>query len=336
MWKKIAAAGLFFTHSSISSDYIPPASECPLKMFSGSCSTELASEVAGILGVQLGRLHLGKFSDGETDVKVLEDVSDKNVFIISSMGSPVQDNLMELIFLLAALRRANCGKIFIIVPYLAYNRQDLPRPGNMFTPAEDIPKLIESLNPDMVIGVDFHGEHIDGNFQSPLTEIEPYSVAINYLKRKALLHPVIMSPDVRATSKAFRFYKMMQKEGISCDFALLPSPGGSLSYLGDDSRYVGEKLTGRDVIVVDDMVITGGSMLRCVDTIRKMDAEKIYCFATHPVLTAGAVSKINKSSLTEYICTNSLPIYEKSSKIVQLSIAGLIASKVREVFESSN
>ena len=335
MWKKLAVAGLLFCQSPLSLDYIPPASESPLKLFSGSCSTELASEVAGILGVQLGRVQLGKHADGETNVKVLEDVSDKDVYIISSMGSPVQDNIMELLLLLSSLKRASCRKIFLIIPYLAYNRQDLPSPGSFFTPAEDIPKLIESQYPDMVIGVDFHGEHIDGNFTSPVYEIEPYSVAVNYLKRKALMHPVVMSPDVRATPRAYKFYKMMQAQGIQCDFALLPNPGGSLAYIGGESTYVGDRLTGRDVIIVDDMVITGGSLLKCVDTVRKMDAEKIYCFATHPVLSQGSVQRINQSSITEYICTNSLPVYEKSSKIMQLSIAGLIAAKIVEIFDSS-
>ena len=334
MWKKIGLAGLLLSQTSFCSDYIPPSNQCNLKMFSGSCSKDLANEVAGILGVQLGRARISKFSDGESDIRILEDVSGADVYLISSIGHPVNDSLIELLLFTSALKRANCSKVILIIPYLAYNRQDTPKPGNLCIPAEDIPKLIEASEADMVIGVDFHGEHVEGLFKIPVHEILPYTIAVDYLRRKALLHPVIMSTDVRAVSRAYEFFKLMKLAGISCDFALLPNPGGSLSYIGEESAYIGDKLTGRDVIIIDDMIISGKSLFRVLDQIRKKDAEKIYFFATHPVLADGTVRKINNSSLTELICTNTLPISEPSSKIVQLSLAKLIAGKIIDVYQS--
>lgn len=334
MWKRIALAAALLTQTPLCSDYIPPANQSHLKIFSGAGSKELANEVAGILGVQLGRLQSNKFSDGEININVLEDVSGRDVYVISSIVNPIHDTLIELLLLTSALKRANSRKVILIIPYLAYNRQDLPSPGNLYTPAEDIPRLIESFEADTIIGVDFHGDHIDGYFNIPVHEIVPYSIAVNYLMRKTLQHPVIISPDIRGTSKAYEFYKLMVAEGISCDFALVPNPGGSLAYIGGTGNYLGDKLTGRDVIIVDDMTISGASILRCLEQVRKKDAEKVYCFVTHPVLSEGAVTRINNSSLTELVCTNTLPIERKSSKIVQLSVAKLIAKKIVEVFES--
>ena len=335
MWKRVALAGFILSQTPIFSNYIPPSNQCQLKMFAGSGSKELANEVAGILGVNLGRVQLGHFSDGETRVNVLEDVSGRDVFVIASLGHPVQENLMELLLLLSALKRANCNKIVLVIPYLAYNRQDLAVPGSLYVPAEDIPKLIDCFEANLIIGVDFHGKHIDGHFVTPVQEISPYSIAVEYLKRKVLMHPVVLSPDIRGSSRAYEFYQLMKAEGINCDLAIVPNPGSKLAYVGDDIGYHGDVLTGRDVIIIDDMVISGSTILKCLAQVRQKDAEKIYCFATHPVLSEGAVGRINKSSLTEYICTNTLPIQEKSAKIVQLSVANLIAKKIYEVFEAS-
>jgi ribose-phosphate pyrophosphokinase len=335
MWKRLAIAGLCVGQCAFSSDFIPPPSLSPLKLFSGSCSKDLAAEVAGILGVQLGRLNLSRFADGELSINVLEDVAGKDVYIIASMGNPVNDSIIELLLLASALKRGNCARIIVVVPYMAYNRQDSPQPGNLFAPAEDLPKMLEAFDIDLIVGVDFHGEHVDGQFGVPVIKLNPYELAIRYLKTKTLSHPIVVSPDVRATKRTHLFYRMLVEAGIPCDLALLPNPGSSLSYIGGENSLISDVMTGRDVIIVDDMMITGSTVFKCVEEVRKRDAEKVYCFATHPVLPGDAIRKINKSNIDEVICTNTLPLNEKSAKIVQLSVAGMISKQIIQIFESS-
>ena len=332
MWKKVLAAGLCGT--AVWASYVPPTNACPLKLFSASYSRELSLEVAGILGVQIGRCQLGKYSDGESFVKICEEVEGKDVFLIASLGYPIHDNIMEMILMISALKRANCRKVVLIIPYLAYNRQDNPSPGNLFSPAEDIPKLIESMEVDSIIGVDFHDSHAEGHFTIPVQEIKPYSLAVQYFLNKHLRHPVVISPDTRGSGRAFEFYKLLNKAGVHCDLAVLTNAGSGVSYLGD-SNFIGNNLTGRDVIIVDDMVITGGTMLKCLEAVRKIDAERVFSFATHPVLPNNTITKLNKSSLDELVCTNSLKLQEFSGKIVQLSIAGLIAEKILEIYDQT-
>ena len=333
MWKKVASIALCSGFAWAS--YIPPTHVSPLKLFSASYSKELSFEVAGILGVQLGRSQLSKFADGEINIKICEDVAGKNVFLIASLGDPVHDNIVELLLFLSALKRAGCAKVVLIVPYLAYNRQDRPAPGNLFCPAEDISKMIETMEVDSIVGIDFHDECISGHFTIPVHEIKTFDIAIKYLRNKNLRHPVIVSPDIRGTSRANEFYKLLSESGIHCDLAVLPNPGGSMSYLSTDNHYLGEKLSGRDVIIVDDMIITGSTILKCLENVRHQDAERVFAFATHPVLPGSSISKLEKSSLDEYICTNTLKLSQNSEKIVQLSVAGLIANKILEIFESS-
>lgn len=334
MWKKVLAAGLCGTavwaNYSPPTNFIPPSNISSLKLFSGNYSRELSSEIAGILGVQIGRCQLGKYSDGETFVKICEQVEGKDVFLIASLGHPIHDNILEMILMISALKRANCRKVILIIPYLAYNRQDNPVPGNHFSPAEDIPKLIECMEVDSVIGVDFHDPHADGHFTIPVHEIKPYSLAVQYLLSKRLQHPLVISPDTRGSFRAFEFYKLLNDAGIHCDLAVLTDSGKNVSYLGQ-SNLIGKNLTGRDVIIVDDMVITGGTLLKCVEAVRKIDAEKVYSFVTHPVLPNSSIKNLNQSSLDECICTNSLKLQEHSNKVVQLSIAGLLAEKILEV-----
>jgi ribose-phosphate pyrophosphokinase len=331
MWKK--ALSFAICSGAVWASYIPPTNTSPLKLFSASYSRDLAFEVAGILGVQLGRVQLSKFSDGEINVKICEDVSDKVVFLIASLGHPVNDSIVELLLFLSALKRANCRKVVLIVPYLAYNRQDRPAPGNFYCPAEDITKLIETMEVDSIIGIDFHDQLVSGHFSIPVHELRPFSLAINYLQSKKLRHPVIVSPDIRGTSRAHEFYKLLSASGIHCDLAVLPNPGASMSYLSTDSYYLGGSLSGRDVIIVDDMMITGSTIFKCLENVRNQDAERVFAFATHPVLPGSSIRNLEKSSLDELICTNTLKLAENSEKIVQLSVAGLIAKQVLEVFE---
>lgn len=336
MWKRLAIGTLLLSQTTYSSDFIPPTSICPLKLFSGSGNLGLSNEIAGYLGIQLGRVQLGKFSDGETSVNVLEDVSGKDVFVICSLGPPVNDNIMELLLLSSSLKRAGCRKLNLIIPYMAYNRHDKPAPGNYYTPSEDISRLIQAFDVDSLIGIDFHADHVDGEYMIPVHKINPFGLAIKYFKSKALMHPIIISPDVRGSTRAYEFYKALRNEGISCDLAILPNPGSSLAHLTGESAILGEILTGRDVIIVDDMVITGSSILKCVEEVRKKDAEKVYCYATHAVLAEGTVQKFNRSSLDECICTNTLEIKEKSSKIIQLSVSRLIANRILEMYHSEH
>ncbi|CAG9334332.1 unnamed protein product [Blepharisma stoltei] len=338
MWARVLAGGFLLAQMpSLSDYYIPPSSQVPVKIISGSGSKELAHEVSGYLGIQLARVGLSNFADGESSIKIIDNVAGRDVFVIQSLCQPIQDNLMELILMLETLKSSNCRKVIAIVPYMAYARQDIPEKVKPGIPSAEISMLLEAVGLDAVVCVDYHGEQAKGFFNVPVTEIKPYSVAVEYLKSKNLKKPVIISPDIRGFKRAYAFYEIMNEEGIDCDIALMNHGGTSMSYINKHRRneYVGDVLTGRDIVIVDDMIITGSRLMNALENLRKRDAERIFMYATHGNFTNEAIKKIEKSSLTELIITNTIPLKQNSYKIVSLSLGKVIADVILEVVTHS-
>lgn len=333
MYARVLIGGLFLCQAPTLSDfYVPPSSQVPVKIIAGSGARDLAHEVSGYLGIQLARTSLSKFEDGESSIKIIDNVAGRDVFIIQSLSDPIHDNLIELLLMIEALKSANCKKVIAIVPYMAYSRQDTADKTKPGIPAADIALLLESMGLDAVVCVDYHGDKATGFFNVPVIEIKPYNLAVEYLKSKDLIKPVIISPDIRGFVRAHDFYIEMLDQGIMCDMALMNHKGASMSYINklDKSEYVGYNLTGRDAIIVDDMVITGSHLLNCLENLRKRDAERIFMYASHGDFSDEAIHKIEKSNLTELVILNTIPLKRDSHKIVPLSLGKTLAEIIIE------
>lgn len=335
MWKKLSAS--LAASFPVFCNYIPQSRENNLKVFAGSSSRELASEISGYLGVQLGRMFNSSYPDGETRVRLFDEVSGKQVFIVQSLSEPVHDNLVELLYMVSTFKNSGAQRVVVVVPYLCYSRQDIPQPRKPGSLVADIARMLETMGADAIIGVDLHGDQIKGYLSVPFFEIKPFDLAVEYLSQKNLKDPVIISPDVRGSLRAAEFQSSMLEKGIECDIALLPKPGGSLTYLKKTlhAEYLGKRLTGRDLIIVDDMVITGTNLLNCVEELRQRDSERIFMYATHGLLAKGAIEKINQTSLTELILTNSIHSNTNSSKVTYISLAKVIAQQIKQVYGSN-
>jgi ribose-phosphate pyrophosphokinase len=345
MWR--LAAGLLALKTPFilaSNQYVPQFEDSKIHLLAGSASRELTREVAGCLGISPGRVYEDKFADSETIVKVLDEVRGKDVFIIQATGPPVNDNLMELFLLISCLKKSDCRRVIAVVPYMAYSRAD-PDEGSVTATAlasSDISRMMEALGVDAVITIDLHRNHARGYYTKPVANLTARQLAVEYFTYKGLNNPVIVSPDLHGFTRAYEFLLEMKNAGIECDIALMPQSGSRIKpFMGkeiaDEAAFIsGKELAGRDVIIVDDMIVTGKTILNAVEELRRRDAEKIYVFATHGLFCGPAIMNIGKSNITEVVVTNTIGMQSDTAKIRQLSVAKLIAETIKEFHQNRN
>ena len=300
-----------------------------LKLFAGNAIPELAQKIADRLGAKLGDATVGRFSDGEVQVQINEFVRGCDVFIIQSTCAPTNDNLMELVVMIDAMRRASAGRITAVVPYFGYARQDRRvRSARVPITAKVVADFLTGVGVDRVVTVDLHAEQIQGFFDVPIDNLFGSPVLLEDLRQKHLENPVIVSPDIGGVVRARAMAKLLNDIDIAIIDKRRPKPNVS-----QVMHLIGE-VEDRDCIIIDDMVDTGGTLCKAADALKERGAKSVLAYATHPVLSGSAHDNITNSKIDEIVVTDSIPLTDKiksTGKVRTLTLAPMLAEAIRRI-----
>lgn len=300
-----------------------------MMIFSGNANPHLSESVAKHLNVSLGKATLGRFSDGEIMIEVLENVRGKDVFIIQSTSAPTNDHLMELLLLTDALRRASALRITAVVPYFGYARQDRRvRSSRVPISAKVVADMMAAVGIDRLLTVDLHADQIQGFFNLPVDNVYGSSVMIQDLLMKGYEHPVVVSPDVGGVVRARAVAKRLNDTHLAIIDKRRPQPNEARVM-----NIIGE-VSGRTCILVDDIVDTAGTLCMASQALKDQGATKVVAYCTHPVLSGNAIQNIENSMIDELVVTDTIPLSEQSQKcrkIRQLSIDAMLSEAIRRV-----
>ena len=299
-----------------------------LMVFTGNANPKLAADVVKRLNISLGRASVGRFSDGEISVEVQEHVRGNDVFILQSTCAPATENLMELLILVDALRRASAGRITAAIPYFGYSRQDRRvRSARVPIAAKLVADLLTAAGVHRVLTMDLHAEQIQGFFSIPVDNIYSLPIMLADVWKKDFDNLMVVSPDVGGVMRARALAKRLE-----CDLAIIDKrrPKANVSEV---MNIIGE-VEGRTCVLMDDIVDTAGTLCKAADALKKHGAKKVVAYCVHPVLSGSAVSRINESSLDELVVTDTIPLTEAAQKspfIRQLSVADVLAETIRRI-----
>jgi ribose-phosphate pyrophosphokinase len=301
--------------------------EHPLKVFTGSSNHALAKEIANVLKIKLGKCVLERFSDGEIRFYIDENVRGKDVFIIQAGSHDANFHMMELFLMIDAFKRASAERITAVIPYYCYARQDWKERPRVPISARLIADLLEASGADRVLTMDLHSPQIQGFFSIPVDNLMAAPVLRNYVQRLRLRNLTIVSPDAGGVGRARWFAKRMQANLAIID-KRRPAPN-----IAKVLHVIGS-VKNRDVVILDDMVDTGGTLVHSVAALKREGAKRVFSACTHPVLSGQAVEKIENSDMEKLIVTNTIPLNERarsSAKIVVLSVAALLGEAIRRI-----
>lgn len=301
------------------------------KVFAGNSHPELAEEIASIMGKPLGKATVSKFSDGEVSVSLWESVRGVDVYIVQSTCSPVNDNLMELLIMIDAMKRASAGRINAVIPYYGYARQDRKAKARDPITAKLVADLIVSAGADRVLTMDLHANQIQGYFDIPVDHLVGLPILAKYFKEMALENVCVVSPDHGSVTRARNL-----AEYLNCPIAIIdkrrPEPNKSeiMNIIGD--------IEGKNCIIIDDMIDTAGTMTNAANAIRQMGATGVMACATHPVLSGPAIQRVQDSAISQLVILNTIPIPEGKmlDKMKLLSVAPLFAEAMTRVFTNGS
>jgi ribose-phosphate pyrophosphokinase len=300
-----------------------------MKLFAGNATPELAQKIADRLYIKLGEASVGRFSDGEISVAINENVRGSDVFILQSTCAPTNDNLMELIVMVDALRRASAGRITAVMPYFGYARQDRRvRSARVPITAKVVADFLSSVGVDRVLTVDLHAEQIQGFFDVPVDNVFGTPVLLEHMRQQNFDNPVVVSPDIGGVVRARAFAKLMDDTDLAIIDKRRPSANVSqvMHIIGD--------VKGRDCIIVDDMIDTGGTLCKAAEALKSHGAKRVFAYATHPVFSGNAVENIKDSDIDEVIVTDSVPLSDAmkaTGKVSQLTLSGMLSEALRRV-----
>ena len=301
------------------------------KVFTGNSHTELAEEIASIMGKPLGKATVTKFSDGEISVNLWESVRGIDVYIVQSTCNPVNDNLMELLIMIDAMKRASAGRINAVIPYYGYARQDRKAKARDPITAKLVADLLVAAGADRVVSMDLHANQIQGYFDIPVDHLVGMPILARYFKEKALEDVVVVSPDHGSVTRARNM-----AEYLNCPIAIVdkrrPEPNKSeiMNIIGN--------IDGKNCIILDDMIDTAGTISNAANAIKDLGAKAVYACATHPVLSGPAVERLEGSAIEELVLLNTIPIPEekKIGKMKFLSVAPLFAEAMTRIFTNGS
>ncbi|MCK5819481.1 MAG: ribose-phosphate pyrophosphokinase, partial [Psychromonas sp.] len=277
-----------------------------MKLFAGNATPELAQKVADRLFIKLGSAHVGKFSDGEIHVQINENIRGDDVFIMQSTCAPTNDNLMELIVMIDALRRASAGRITAVIPYFGYARQDRRvRSSRVPITAKVVADFLSTVGVDRVVTVDLHAEQIQGFFDVPVDNVFASPVLLEDINAKNLDNPMIVSPDIGGVVRARAVAKLLD----DADLAIIDKrrPKANVAQV---MHLIGD-VEGRHCVIVDDMIDTGGTLCQAAAALKERGALSVYAYATHAVFSGTAAKNIADSVIDEFIVTDSIPLSEE-------------------------
>ncbi|WP_126326802.1 ribose-phosphate pyrophosphokinase [Neisseria canis] len=299
-----------------------------LMVFTGNANPELAKNVVKHLGISLGNASVGRFSDGEVAIELLENVRGRDVFIVQPTCAPTNDNLMEVLTMADALKRASAGRITAAIPYFGYARQDR-RPRSVRVPisAKLVANMLYSAGIDRVLTVDLHADQIQGFFDIPVDNIYATPILINDIQQQRIENLTVVSPDIGGVVRARAVAKM-----LNVDLAIIDKRRPKAN-VAEVMNIIGD-IQGRTCLIIDDMIDTANTLCKAASALKERGAERVLAYATHPVFSGEAISRIASSDIDQVVVTDTIPLSEdgkKCSKIRQVTIAGLLAETVRRI-----
>ena len=302
-------------------------------LFTGNANPVLAREIAATLGIELGQAAVGRFSDGEVTVEIRQNVRARDIFIVQSTCNPTSENLMELLMMVDALKRASARRITAVIPYYGYARQDRrPRSTRVPISAKVVANLLETVGVERVLTKDLHADQIQGFFDIPVDNIYASPVLLSDLKSKAYPNPVVVSPDVGGVVRARALAKQ-----LGCDLVIIDKRRAAAN-VSEVMHVIGE-IEDRSCVIMDDMIDTAGTLVKAAEVLKQRGARRVYAYCTHPVFSGAAVERIAGSTLDEVVITNTIPLSAAAKacpKIRQLSVAFLFAETIRRISDGES
>ena len=303
-----------------------------MKLFGGRSNPDLTIEVCNYLGIEPGKILLKNFSDGEIQVEIQENIRGDDVFILQSTCPPVNDNLMELLIIMDALKRASAKSITAVIPYFGYARQDRKVKPRVPISAKLVSDLITVAGADRVVSMDLHAGQIQGYFNIPVDNIFAAPVLLKYIKNHFQDDLVIVSPDAGGVERARAFAKR-----LNASLAIIDKRREEAN-VSEVMNVIGD-VKGKVAIILDDMVDTAGTMTQAAVALVERGAKKVYGCATHPVLSGPAIERIESCPMETLVVTNTIPLNEKAKrckKILVLSIAELLGETIKRIYHSDS
>lgn len=299
------------------------------KIFSGTANVEFSKMVAKYLGIPLSEATIKRFSDGEISVQIGESVRGKDVFVIQPTCAPANINLMELLILTDALKRSSASSITAVVPYFGYARQDRKAAPRVPITAKLVANMMQTAGIDRVVTMDLHAGQIQGFFDIPVDNLYGTIVFLDYVKSKNLKNPIVASPDVGGVARARSLAKSLNLDMVIVDKRREKANESEvMNIIGD--------VNGKDVILIDDMIDTAGTIVKAAEVFKKNGATSVMAFCTHPVLSGPAYDRINSGALDELVTTDTIPLKEQSPYIKVLSTAPLFGEVIRRVYHDES
>ncbi|MBE7424460.1 MAG: ribose-phosphate pyrophosphokinase [Burkholderiaceae bacterium] len=302
-------------------------------LFTGNANPALSREIAQTLGVELGKAKVARFSDGEVDVEIRQNVRARDVFVVQPTCAPTNEHLMELLVMVDAFKRASARRITAVIPYFGYARQDRrPRSTRVPISAKVVANLLETVGVERVLTMDLHADQIQGFFDIPVDNIYASPVLLSDVKSKAYPNLVVVSPDVGGVVRARALAKQ-----LGTDLAIIDKrrPTANVS----EVMHVIGDIEGRHCVIMDDMIDTAGTLVKAAEVLKERGAKRVYAYCTHPVFSGPAIERIAASQLDEVVITNTIALGEAakgSKKIRQLSVAFLFAETIRRISDGES
>jgi ribose-phosphate pyrophosphokinase len=316
--------------SSVSKEFDSPS----ISVFAGNANPLLAEGIAHHLHAPLGRAHVGRFSDGEVNVELMENVRGRDVFIVQSTCPPTNDNLMELLMMTDACRRASAKRITAVVPYFGYARQDRrPRATRVAIAAKLVANMIASAGVDRLLTVDLHADQIQGFFDIPVDNVYASPVLLGDAWKQKHENMIVVSPDVGGVVRARALAKRLDDAELAIIDKRRPRPNESKVM-----NVIGE-VEGKTCVLVDDMVDTAGTLCQAAQALKDEGAVRVVAYVTHPVLSGAAIERLSKSVLDELVVTDTIPLSDEArgcQRIRQLTVSGLLAETIRRISDDDS
>lgn len=300
-----------------------------MKLFAGNATPELAKRIANRLYTSLGDIIVSRFSDGEVNVQINENVRGEDVFIIQSTCAPTNDNLMELLVMIDAMRRASAGRITAVIPYFGYARQDRRvRSARVPITAKVVADFLSTVGVDRVLTVDLHAEQIQGFFDVPVDNVFGSPVILEDMLQRDFERPIVVSPDIGGVVRARAIAKLLN----DTDMAIIDkrrqraNEAEVMNIIGD--------VADRDCILVDDMIDTAGTLCKAADALKARGAKRVFAYATHPIFSGKAISNIKNSAIDEIVVCDTIPLTAEVkglNNVRQLTLSGMLAEAIRRI-----
>jgi ribose-phosphate pyrophosphokinase len=299
------------------------------KIFAGTSSTQLADEICLKYGNKPGKIAIQKFSDGEICPMFLESIRGDFVFLVQSTYAPAGDNLMELLLMVDAARRASAYKVIAVIPYYGYSRQDRKDKPRVAIGSKLVANMLTAAGVDRVITMDLHAPQIQGYFDIPVDHLDSHAVFIPYIENLKLENLTFAAPDVGATNRIREIANYFNAEMVICDkHRKRANEIASMVVIGD--------VTGKDIVIIDDICDTGGTLAKSASLLKEKGARSVRALITHPVLSGKAYENIENSVLEELVVCDTIPLKKQSPKIKVISVSDLFGVAIRNAFENKS